>query len=123
MSELCVVCHKNEVSWPLVCEDCTDKEAQIELFNHYLTTGEARIEQDDEGNLVEVCDMKCRTCGMIYDGGMSCNYCGDLNPLDQDDFVQCEDFYDHQALFFDWNDDWFNGEISDDWFNSQIYEE
>lgn len=26
--------------------------------------------------------MECRTCGMIYDGGMRCIYCGDPDPTD-----------------------------------------
>ncbi len=28
---------------------------------------------------------RCRTCGMIYDGGQFCTHCGDHNPLNDPD--------------------------------------
>jgi len=62
----CILCKKKEVTWPLVCNDCIDHEAQAEL---------AQIYGDDES-------MRCRSCGMIYDGGMRCTYCGDSDPTD-----------------------------------------
>ena len=59
----CICCHKNEVTWPKVCDDCTDHEAQAELAREYF--GE---------------DRTCKTCGMLYDGGQCCTYCGDRKP-------------------------------------------
>jgi len=71
--ELCILCHKTEVAWPRVCDNCCDKEAQKEIAAQLQAEGE-----DPE-------DHRCRTCGMIYDGGMRCTYCGDSNPLDGDE--------------------------------------
>ena len=62
---LCICCHKNEVTWPKVCDDCTDHEAQAELAREYV----------GEDNRT------CRTCGMIYGYGQCCTYCGDTEPL------------------------------------------
>ena len=28
-------------------------------------------------------DMRCRTCGLIWDGGHCCCYCGDPDPIDE----------------------------------------
>ena len=66
-SELCICCHKNPVTWPRVCDACQDHDAQDELLAYF-----------GDGH-------ECRTCGMIYDGGMRCTYCGDEDPLDQGD--------------------------------------
>ena len=75
MSEKCICCHKNEVSWPRVCSDCTDHEAQYEIAS---------------GNGFES-GWECRTCGMLYDGGMRCTYCGDIDPLDTGEFHEDND--------------------------------
>ena len=63
----CVCCHKVEVTWPLVCDECTDHESQAELARKYFGK-----------------DMVCKSCGMIYDGGQYCTYCGDVDPLDEE---------------------------------------
>lgn len=63
----CICCHKAEVTWPLVCDECTDHESQAELARKYLG--------DD--------NTTCRNCGMIYDGGQCCTYCGDRDPLNE----------------------------------------
>ena len=34
---------------------------------------------------------RCRTCGMIYDGGQFCTHCGDRNPTN-DPELEFEDF-------------------------------
>ena len=31
-------------------------------------------------------DWRCRSCGAIYDGGIRCTYCGDIDPLDTGEF-------------------------------------
>lgn len=59
---LCICCHKTPVTWPLVCDDCADHEAQDTLANEGYDT--------------------CRSCGIYYDGGTRCTYCGDGNPTD-----------------------------------------
>lgn len=65
----CIICGKVEVTWPLVCDDCKDHEAQAILANDY-------------GSFDGMTGMECRSCGMIYDGGMRCSYCGDSDPTD-----------------------------------------
>lgn len=62
----CISCHKVMVTWPLVCDGCQDKEAQAVL----AAAGHE----------------PCRSCGMLYDGGMRCTYCGDPDPWDTGDF-------------------------------------
>jgi hypothetical protein len=47
-----------------------DAEAQAELASRLYAEG---LDPDE---------MRCRTCGAIYDGGTRCTYCGDPNPLD-----------------------------------------
>ena len=64
----CISCKSNEVTWPLVCDDCTDHEAQA-----FLALEDCR---------------RCRSCGMYYDGGMRCTYCGDIDPLDTGEFFE-----------------------------------
>lgn len=76
----CIFCNKVEVTFPLVCDDCQDKEAQAELTSIYL-----------KGN-IDPESMKCRTCGMIYDCGSFCTYCGDRDPLDQGDLEDEEEY-------------------------------
>jgi len=66
----CICCHKTEVTWPLVCDECADHEAQAALVRKYFGYEN---------------DMRCKTCGMIYDGGQFCTYCGDRDPLDERD--------------------------------------
>ena len=61
----CISCGKIEVVWPLVCNNCKDHEAQAILA----------MEGAEE----------CRSCGMLYDGGMRCTYCGDPDPTDSGD--------------------------------------
>ena len=61
----CICCKKNEVTWPKVCDDCIDHEAQAELAREYSY------------------NMTCKICGMIHDGGQCCTYCGDRDPLDE----------------------------------------
>ena len=61
----CICCGKILVTWPLVCHDCIDHEAQAKLaadpnIGPYFT---------------------CRLCGMIYNGER-CTYCGDTDPMD-----------------------------------------
>ena len=68
--DLCICCGKNEVTWPKVCDDCKDHEAQTELML-----------DPNYGP-----DSTCKTCGMLYDGGMQCTYCGDIDPLDTGEF-------------------------------------
>ena len=70
MDDKCISCGDNPVTWPRVCKDCRDEEAQAELADYYMDLG-------DDPN-----EWKCRTCGMIYDGGQFCTYCGDRDPLD-----------------------------------------
>jgi hypothetical protein len=67
----CISCGQVEVTWPLVCDACQDHEAQAAL----------RLEGADE----------CRSCGMLYDGGMRCTYCGDSNPADDPDLENDEE--------------------------------
>lgn len=71
--DMCVVCGLKPVTWPRVCNDCQDKEAQAELALRYDRMG------------ITPGAMTCRTCGMIYDGGQCCTYCGDTNPEDDDE--------------------------------------
>ncbi len=68
----CIACGKREVTWPLVCDDCRDKEAQA-----VLSAGGAE---------------ECVHCGMLYDGGMRCTYCGSLDPTDSGEFDDDDDF-------------------------------
>lgn len=35
MSDKCIICKENEVTWPMVCDDCKDHTAQAELANNY----------------------------------------------------------------------------------------
>jgi len=65
---LCICCHKIEVTWPLVCDECTDHESQANLAREYFGYEN---------------DMRCKSCGMLYDGGQCCTYCGDVSPLDE----------------------------------------
>lgn len=76
-ARLCICCGKNPVTWPRVCDDCTDHKAQAELANHY---GVECYEHPVTGELILITGMECKTCGMIYDGGSFCTYCGDRNP-------------------------------------------
>ena len=73
MKNKCIICHKHDVTFPKVCYKCQDKESQLELRNIWIEEG---IDPDS---------MRCRTCGMIHDGGWFCNYCGDCNPTDDPD--------------------------------------
>lgn len=87
LENLCIICRKNEVSWPRVCNDCQDKEAQEELSLKYIDEGIRHYEVDPyddgkdevEGGWI---GGECKTCGMLYDGGMRCTYCGDTDPWD-----------------------------------------
>lgn len=79
--EKCICCEKNEVTWPRVCDECKDHEAQEELHNAYIETG--LRDYVKVGPFEEIWDWvggECRTCGMLYDGGTRCTYCGDENP-------------------------------------------
>ena len=76
--DICICCHKNPVTWPLVCNDCKDHDAQAVLALDY---GIEFMEGPD-GEMISGTGMECRNCGMIYDGGMRCTYCGDSDPLD-----------------------------------------
>jgi hypothetical protein len=60
--DLCISCGKHEVGWPRVCEECKDHEAQAILASEDAP--------------------ECGSCGMRYDGGMRCTYCGDSDPTD-----------------------------------------
>jgi hypothetical protein len=79
---LCIACGETAVTWPLVCEGCRDDEAQ------------ARLEADGAE--------PCRSCGMLYDGGTRCTYCGDADPLDGGEFAD-DDEADtcHHGVGFD----------------------
>ena len=74
----CMCCRTNSVGWPRVCDECTDHEAQAELASYYGLESY----EDPDGNLIAVTGMECKSCGMLYDGGMRCTYCGDPDPLD-----------------------------------------
>ena len=74
----CISCGKVLVTWPLVCHDCIDHEAQAEL------AADPNIGPD----------FTCRTCGMIYDGGMRCTYCGDSDPTGNGDLDDEDDDWD-----------------------------
>jgi len=87
-ANLCIVCNKNSVTWPRVCDDCIDHEAQGDLGAHY---GFFYVEDPMGGEGYVVTGMECKTCGMIYDGGMRCTYCGDADPLDHGDEDEDED--------------------------------
>ena len=80
MSEICISCEKNQVTWPRICDTCQDKEAQAELAAYYYENGE----NPD--------DWRCNSCGMIYDGGMRCTYCGEEDPLDQGNIEELLEF-------------------------------
>jgi hypothetical protein len=76
--DLCICCGKKPVTWPRVCEDCIDHEAQAALALEYGIY----VEEGPFGEEISSTGYECRSCGMIYDGGMRCTYCGDSNPLD-----------------------------------------
>lgn len=76
-TEMCICCGKNPVTWPRVCDECIDHEAQAELAELYGYN----VSEGPYGELICATGMECRTCGMIYDGGNFCTYCGDKNPL------------------------------------------
>jgi hypothetical protein len=63
--ERCISCNRKWSGWPRVCPDCRDTEAQAIL--------------ESEGY------EECETCGMFYDGGMRCTYCGNPDPLGRGD--------------------------------------
>jgi hypothetical protein len=81
----CIICGKNEVTWPLVCDKCKDHETQAQLALDYGI----EVMEGPYGDTLVGTGMECRTCGMIYDGGMRCTYCGDPNPLN-DDIDECD---------------------------------
>ena len=89
-NDLCICCHKNPVTWPRVCNDCIDHEAQAELALEYGID----FQEGPYGDEISCTGFECRTCGMIYDGCMRCTYCGDSNPLDSDDPEIYEDEYE-----------------------------
>jgi hypothetical protein len=76
-SEKCICCGKNDVTWPRVCDECIDHEAQAALANIYGY----EIMEGPYGDTYVQTGHECRSCGMIYDGGMCCTYCGDTDPL------------------------------------------
>lgn len=78
--DFCICCHKNRVSWPMVCDQCQDKEKQRRLFDLYIERGLAGWENGEKW-----CRMECQFCGMIHDGDITCHYCGSLNPTDEID--------------------------------------
>jgi RNA polymerase subunit RPABC4/transcription elongation factor Spt4 len=63
VANVCISCGRTPVTWPRVCPDCTDQEAQAILASEGYE--------------------ECKSCGMLYDGGMRCTYCGDPDPWDQ----------------------------------------
>lgn len=90
----CIICHKNEVTWPEVCDGCQDKEAQEILRGRLIVEGE----EPDE--------WKCKSCGMLYDGGQCCTYCGDTDPMntgDDDDGCLYDDDDGEPERFIDPN--------------------
>ena len=87
--ELCICCHKNRVTWPLVCDDCKDHDAQAQLALQYGYD----VVEGAYGDVSVATGMECRTCGMIYDGGMRCTYCGDPDPTDSGE-SEDDDSYD-----------------------------
>lgn len=83
--EKCICCHKNEVTWPRVCDECTDQEAQAELAMQYINDGTRALCEDPMDPDAEMfySGGECKTCGMLYDGGIRCTYCGDADPWEQ----------------------------------------
>lgn len=53
-----------------------DHEGQAELAAKYYEEGD-----DPEAH-------RCRSCSAIYDGGMRCTYCGDIDPEDTGEFEE-----------------------------------
>ena len=76
-SDLCICGGQNPVTWPRVCDACIDHAAQAELALQYGY----QVSEGPFGEVIGTTGMECRTCGLIYDGGNFCTYCGDRNPL------------------------------------------
>ena len=110
-TDVCICCHANQVEWPLVCERCQNKEKQEELFQYYCEKGLAGEFDPETGEEKRWCKMICQYCGMIHDGGLTCYYCGSLNPTDE---INDEgDYFDDDLDFF--NVDYLqNGELFED---------
>ena len=85
--KMCICCGKNPVTWPRVCDDCIDHEAQAELATVY---GLEAWEDPMTGEIILSTGMECHNCGMIYDGGSFCTYCGNHNPLDDPELEEEE---------------------------------
>lgn len=84
--ETCICCHENEVTWPKVCPECRDDEAQEELENWLIQEGVRDLVEAPMGDGMHWSGGECRTCGMLYDGGSRCTYCSDPDPWDTGDF-------------------------------------